>query len=98
MTKRAIITISEFASIPGKYTVRSDKARDRRGVIFERNVDGASAAAAVALELGMLAGASGYQIFGPAAGDRSHAASLGRLGTEYASDASGAVAALPAAH
>lgn len=67
MTKRAVITISEYASMPGRYIVRSDKARDRRGQIFERQAFDASAAVAIALELGMLAGAGGYEIFGPAA-------------------------------
>lgn len=62
---RVIITVTEFASMPGRYIVKSSGAIDRRGVMHEKDVSGAEAAAAHAMEFAQRCGKSGYQIFAP---------------------------------
>ena len=50
--------------MPGRFIVKSSANRDRRGIAHERDITGASAAAAEALSLALDAEA-GYQIFAP---------------------------------
>jgi len=61
---RAIITVTEYPSMPGRYIVKSGVASDSRGQIVPRDVSGAEAAAAVAMEFAQRC-RSGYQIFAP---------------------------------
>ena len=63
---RAIITVNESRSSPGRFTVKSSANKDRRGVIHGADVFGADAAAAKALEYAMRVGAIGYAIIAPA--------------------------------
>ena len=65
MKTRAIITVVEYPSMPGRYKIKSDAAKDRRGVLFCADVRGAAAAAAAALEYAQRLGSRGYQIFAP---------------------------------
>lgn len=62
---RAIITVTESRSMPGRFNVQSSANKDRRGVIHTADVTGASAAAAKALEYAMRVGAVGYAIIAP---------------------------------
>lgn len=67
MSMRAIITVTEFRSMPGRYSVKSDANKDRRGVMHVVDVRGADAAAAHAMELASRLGSRGYAIIAPAA-------------------------------
>ena len=61
---RAIITVTEYPSMPGRYKVTSDANKDRRGVVRPVDAKGAGAAAAEAMRLAINAGEEGYAIFG----------------------------------
>ncbi|MFA7386488.1 MAG: hypothetical protein WCZ87_02370 [Thiohalobacteraceae bacterium] len=61
---RTIITVVEYPSMPGRYLVKSDaNSRDRYNK--PRDVWGAGAAAAAAMEYAQISGSIGYQIFAP---------------------------------
>jgi hypothetical protein len=62
---RAIITITEVLSMPGRYTVTCSARKDKRGYVHPTDVHGAEAAAAQALEYSIRC-AGGYAIVGPA--------------------------------
>lgn len=62
---RAIITVTEFPSMPGRYNVKSDAETDSRGFNRPRDVAGAEAAAAAAMEYAQRCGSRGYVIFAP---------------------------------
>lgn len=62
---RTIITVVEFPSMPGRYNVKSDKFSGKYN--HPRDVSGAPAAAAAAMEYAQRVGSRGYQIFAPAA-------------------------------
>ena len=64
---RAIITVTESRSMPGRYSVKSDANKDRRGVMHVADVRGADAAAAQAMELATRLGSRGYAIIAPSA-------------------------------
>lgn len=61
---RAIITVTEYPSMPGRYVVKSSGVVDRRGKAKAYDVRGAEAAAANAMEFAMRE-KNGYQIFAP---------------------------------
>lgn len=61
---RTIITVTEYPSMPGRYLVMSEVAADKRGNLVPRDVSGAEAAAAVAMEFAQRC-RSGYQVFAP---------------------------------
>lgn len=63
MKTRAIITVVEYPSMPGRYKIKSDAAKDKRGIMFCADAKGEAAAAAIALELAQRVGSRGYQIF-----------------------------------
>lgn len=62
---RTIITVTEYASMPGRYQVTSGACTDKRGIARQRDVQGDHAAAAVAMELAVEVGSQGYAIFAP---------------------------------
>lgn len=62
---RAIITVTESRSMPGRYAVTSSANKDRRGHIHSADVTGPEAAAAKALEYAVRVGAIGYSIISP---------------------------------
>lgn len=62
---RTIITVTESRSMPGRYAIKCDASRDKRGVVPTREVRGEQAAAGVALEYAVGLGSRGYAIVGP---------------------------------
>lgn len=62
---RAIITVTESRSMPGRFTVTCSARKDKRGYIHPADVFGDAGAAAKALEYAIDCG-GGYAIVAPA--------------------------------
>jgi hypothetical protein len=64
MNSSAIITVTEYPAMRGRYLIRSTSQRDKRGVIRPADVSGAAGAAAKAMSYVMEINGS-YCIFAP---------------------------------
>lgn len=62
---RVIITVTMYPSMPGRYLIKSDAQRTRKGINHPRDVSGAGGAAAAAMEYAQRLGSRGYQVFAP---------------------------------
>lgn len=64
---RIIIAVTESRAMPGRFTIKCDAARDKRGVVPSIETRGAESAAAEALQYAIRSGSRGYAIIAPAA-------------------------------
>lgn len=62
---RTIISVTEYPSMRGRYLVRCDAMKDKRGMTYPYDVSGAAAAAARAMDYAARVGSRGYVIFAP---------------------------------
>ena len=66
MNARAIITVTETLSMPGRFAIKCDARRDKRGIVPTAEARGEQAAAAKALEYAIAIRSRGYAIVAPA--------------------------------